>query len=342
MTANTIDIVVMWVDGTDPSWLKEKLKYSRDNSTIDNSINRYRDWDNLQYIFRGIEKFMPWVRKIHFVTYGHVPSWLDLKHEKLNIVKHKDFMPPDYLPTFSSHPIELNLHRIEGLSERFILFNDDTFVVRPISSNFFFANNGRAQEQMMLGSLSSSAMSDVFPHILLNNNAIVNTAFEAKGAILSRWKQLLSGRNGIRALAKNIIMLPISFKRLPEVVTSHMPSPLLKTTLKEVWDNHGVALDLTSRQKFRSMSDVNQYVFKQWQVWSGKSEPFNISKHSEYVSRFPYDLSRLEKALNNRKCYAVCINDAELDESFEVIKSRINNLLNSRLPDKSSFERYYS
>ena len=59
---NKIDFVMIWVDGNDPEWRKEKDKYSNnvDNNT-DNREARFRDWDNLQYWFRGVEKFAPWV-----------------------------------------------------------------------------------------------------------------------------------------------------------------------------------------------------------------------------------------------------------------------------------------
>ena len=56
----------------------------------------------MPYWFRAVEKFAPWVRKIHFVTCGHVPAFLNLAHPKLHHVKHADFLPPEVLPTFSS------------------------------------------------------------------------------------------------------------------------------------------------------------------------------------------------------------------------------------------------
>ena len=117
MKQEKIDFVIIWVDGNDPEWQKEKMKY-------DNSINinndsreiRYRDWDNLQYWFRGVEKFAPWVNKIHFVTCGQVPKWLNTNNPKINLVNHSDYIPEKYLPTFNSNAIEINLHRIEELS----------------------------------------------------------------------------------------------------------------------------------------------------------------------------------------------------------------------------------
>ena len=75
-----IDFVITWVDGSDPVWQLEKKKTLEDSgmkAKTDDRKERYRDWDNLRYWFRGVEQFAPWVRKIHFVTWGHLPEWLD-------------------------------------------------------------------------------------------------------------------------------------------------------------------------------------------------------------------------------------------------------------------------
>ena len=68
-----IDFVITWVDGNDLEWKREKAARMR-HTDMDISVNaddrkeRYRDWDNLRYWFRGMEKYAPWVRKVHFVT----------------------------------------------------------------------------------------------------------------------------------------------------------------------------------------------------------------------------------------------------------------------------------
>ena len=108
-----IDFVIMWVDGNDPKWQTEKNKYTPPLNA-DASICRYRDFDLLKYWFRGVEKYAPWVNKIHFITWGHIPSWLDTNNPKINIVKHEDYIPRKYLPTFNANTIELNVHSIEG------------------------------------------------------------------------------------------------------------------------------------------------------------------------------------------------------------------------------------
>ena len=101
-----IDIVILWVDGSDPTWLEEKRKYAPPSAKDSNSVNRYRDWGLLPYWFRCIEKHAPWARKVHFVTWGHVPAFLNLNAPKLHVVKHRDFIPEEYLPTFSSIPLK--------------------------------------------------------------------------------------------------------------------------------------------------------------------------------------------------------------------------------------------
>ena len=112
-----IDFVITWVDGSDPAWQQEKRKTLEAcglKSAADDRKERYRDWNNLQYWFRGVEQFAPWVRKVHFVTWGHLPEWLNTSAPKLNIVNHEDFIPEEFRPTFNSHTIEWNLHRIQG------------------------------------------------------------------------------------------------------------------------------------------------------------------------------------------------------------------------------------
>ena len=47
-------------------------------------------------------------------------------------------MAPAYLPTFNINSIELNLHRIKGLSEHFVFFNDDMFLLKPVYMEDFF------------------------------------------------------------------------------------------------------------------------------------------------------------------------------------------------------------
>ena len=116
MKNTAIDFILTWVDGSDHEWIKEFNKWSPSaKKNTDIREERYRDYGLLKYWFRAIEKFTPWVNKVHFVTCGQKPDWLNVNCPKLNWVKHSDYIPSEYLPVFSSHPIELFFHKIPGL-----------------------------------------------------------------------------------------------------------------------------------------------------------------------------------------------------------------------------------
>ena len=140
--AEDIDIVVTWVDMNDPDWKKEFLKYSNKKEIENNGLvdARFRDYGFLKYWFRGIEKFAPWVRKIHFVTAGQKPIWLNTENPRINLVDHKEFIPHDFLPTYNSVVIERYMHKIPGLAEKFIYFNDDFYLIRETPQERFFKN----------------------------------------------------------------------------------------------------------------------------------------------------------------------------------------------------------
>ncbi|NUF85759.1 glycosyl transferase, partial [Acinetobacter seifertii] len=83
---------MIWVDSTDTKWQQDyayyKLKEVNKQVTELSDECRYRDWNNLHFWFRSVEKFCPWVRKIHLVTCGHFPEFLVKNHPKLNLVTH--------------------------------------------------------------------------------------------------------------------------------------------------------------------------------------------------------------------------------------------------------------
>ena len=135
-----IDFVITWVDMNDPKWQAEFAKYSGNKGNTKNGVSeaRFRDYGFLKYWFRGVEKFAPWVRKIHFVTSGQKPEWLDENNPKLHLVNHRDYIPEQFLPTYNSVVIERYLHKIPGLAEHFVYFNDDFYIINAIGPERFF------------------------------------------------------------------------------------------------------------------------------------------------------------------------------------------------------------
>jgi len=324
-----IDFVITWVDGDDTEWLKSKKNYlGKDDKP---TANLYRSWDNLQYWFRGVEKFTPWVNKIHFVTCGHLPKWLNIHYEKLNIVKHSDYMPKEYLPTFSSHAIELNLHRIEGLAEQFVYFNDDSFILDSMRPTDFFKTNLPC-DCAVLSSLVPWIPDPCF-HYLLNSISIINREFSKNEVIksnLSKWFNVKYGR----LLLKNIYYSPV--RGFSGFFNFHLPSSFLKTTFTEVWEKAPDVLDSTSQNKFRTIHDVNQYVFSYWQFASGHFAPTNKNNGRFFI--VGENDSEIIEAMSLRKYKMICINDSILVTNFNEIKEELKKQFQRLLPDKSAFE----
>ena len=179
-----IDFVVTWVNMDDPEWQNEFAKYSGNSNNTKNGVSkaRFRDYGFLKYWFRGIEKFAPWVRKIHFVTSGQKPEWLDENNPKIQLVNHKDFIPAEFLPTYNSVVIERYMYRIPGLSDHFVYFNDDFYIINHITPERFFKN----------GLPCDIAVFDYNPawsqwYVRIKNNIkIINRHFNKK-EVMERW-----------------------------------------------------------------------------------------------------------------------------------------------------------
>ena len=111
----------------------------------DISASRFADNEELKYSLRSVEKHAPWVRNIFIVTNGQIPSWLDMDNPRLKIVTHEElFLNKSHLPTFSSPAIESHLHRIPGLSQKFIYLNDDVMFADDVWPDDFYTHaNGQ-------------------------------------------------------------------------------------------------------------------------------------------------------------------------------------------------------
>lgn len=326
-----IDFVITWVDGEDPVWQAQKESYQPGKGS-DASRSRYRDWDNLQYWFRGVEQFAPWVNRIYFVTWGHLPAWLDRNHPKLRIVTHQEFMKPEYLPTFNINPIELNLHRIPGLAEHFVFFNDDMFLLQPMEPTDFF-QDGLPRDCCLETALAQDDINNPFAHILLNDAALVNQHFKKREVIKRSWKKWFAPAYG-SSVIRNLLLLP--YQEFSSFKYTHLPSAFLKKTYEQVWEAEGKKLDEVCHNRFRTVFDINQYIMKYWQYMTGNYIPqspkigcfYTIGKEDEAI----------EKTIRFQQSKMICLNDDRDVGDFEQQKRQIQEYFSCILPQPSSFE----
>ncbi|XP_072511832.1 N-acetylglucosamine-1-phosphotransferase subunits alpha/beta isoform X2 [Notamacropus eugenii] len=121
-------------------WDLSAISQSKQDEDI--SASRFEDNEELRYSLRSIEKHAPWVRNIFIVTNGQIPSWLNLDNPRITIVTHQEvFRNLSHLPTFSSPAIESHIHRIEGLSQKFIYLNDDVMFGKDVWPDDFYSHS---------------------------------------------------------------------------------------------------------------------------------------------------------------------------------------------------------
>ncbi|KZC05291.1 N-acetylglucosamine-1-phosphotransferase subunits alpha/beta [Dufourea novaeangliae] len=137
-----IDVVYTWVNGSDPTFLKS-LKEHVPILDINTAASRFSDKDELRYSLRSLEMYAPWVRHVYIVTNGQIPSWLDMDNPRVTLITHEDiFLNKSDLPTFSSPAIESHIHRIPGISDKFLYFNDDVMLGAEVWPEDFVTQAG--------------------------------------------------------------------------------------------------------------------------------------------------------------------------------------------------------
>lgn len=326
---NQIDFVVLWVDGADPAWKKEKEEYAVVEGS-DVGAARYREWGNLHFWFRGVERFAPWVRRIHFVTWGHLPPWLNTEHPKLHIVNHRDFMSAKYLPTFNTNPIELNLHRIAGLSEKFVYFNDDTFLINAVEPRDFFDGELPRDRFLMEAILPEE---DKIKSIIFNDVKLINTHFSKRETLKKYRRKIYTWKNGKDGI-RNFLLLP--WKKFTGFHDDHLPLAFRKETFEQVWEQEPEILHQTCLRKFRNERDVSAWLMRYWALASGAFSPKVLQGVYDNICA---DDWQSPEVIRRQSCKMICCNDVGECRDFEQRKRTLIQAFEQILPERSEYEK---
>lgn len=331
-----IDFVVLWVDGNDENWRKTKEKWEKENNIYNeaNGEERYRDWEQFHYWFRAVEKFAPWVRNIYLVTCGQVPKWLNINHPKLRLIKHEDYMDEDCLPTFNSSAIEMNFHKIEGLGEYFVYFNDDMILTNEVRPEDFFSG-GKPLTCAAGFPVRNNPSNSVWWHCQFTILGLTNK-YNWENIIKKSPEKWFNYKYG-KLLKYNWRMCRDAY--LAGFYYVHFASPLRKSTLKKTYEEFEKEVNETSHNRFRNPNDLTQQIFKIHDIANGDFIPC-----SPYYFGVYYDVCKnlddLVNAIKSQKHMMVCINDSPeiTNDNFEQIRDCINDAFKTILPEKSSFE----
>ncbi len=292
-----MDIVITYVDGNDPVWKMDYEKYTN----VPVMQKRFRDWGTLKYLLRGIEVNMPFIRNVYLVVShpSQVPEWADLS--ELRIVLHKDIIPAEYLPTFNCNPIEMHLHRIEGLDEEYIYFNDDLFPLLPCRPEDFF-RDGKG----VLGFTEHFWGRGMYKRICRNSD--------------SHARKALGMAQSCRFIRPQHTCTPM-FRSECEALYSVLEEDILK-----------------SLTRTRTADNLNQYLFLDYQFHKGRMIPEKISNRHFSVALTTPD--RLKAYIRRPSRKLLCVNDVHLsDRRYEALRCAMIEALEERFPSKSRFEK---
>lgn len=328
-----IDFVITWVDMNDPAWQAKFSKYSNNKNNTKNGVSeaRFRDNGFLRYWFRGVEKFAPWVRKIHFVTDGQKPEWLDANNPKINLVNHKDFIPAQFLPTYNSVVIERYIHKIPGLAEHFVYFNDDFYIINNVPEERFFRNGLPCDIAVFTYNPTWSQ----WYRRVKNNTRIINRHFNKREVMSLHRDKWFDKSYGFKAKWNYLLKYYGKFVTLR---TPHNAQPYLKTTFNEVWAAAEKELTETSANRFRSLTDYTPELFRTWQICKGNFVPYNTYRDTKM---FPLMIRSKQaiKAIYRQSYTLICLNDNVHIHNYDTVIGNIRDAFQHILPEKSSFEQ---
>jgi hypothetical protein len=283
-----IDAVYTWVDGSDELW-RDRWRVARGEHPVlsfqSANESRYADREELRYSLRSINLYAPWIRRIYLVTDDQLPYWLNPDSAELTVVSHRElFTAGARLPTFNSHAIESQLHRIPGLSEHFIYFNDDMFLGRAIGPSTFFHANGVAK---------------FFPS---------TTALVATGdPTFDELPVTAAGKNNRHVIRQR-------FGRIIAQKMKHAPYAMRRSVMENIAQELDQHVTRTRDSQFRSPHDLSiaSSLHHYWSYLQGTSVPGSLSYL--YTDLNDVETSRrLFRLLRRRDFDTFCLNDTDSD-----------------------------
>ena len=316
-----VDLVYLWVDGSDNEWLAKKELYLKDSGGFlgNEAVSecRSRDNDELKMSLRSVAKYLPWINKIFIVTDNQIPKWLDTTNPKIQVVFHKDFIPENILPTFNSASIEMYLHRIPGLAEHFIYANDDMFINSELPANFFFTKNGLPIIRLQKSTCKKLAGKSIYSYTVL------------------KMQELIKQEYGI-------------FYDLE-------PHHNIDTYTKSICLECENKFEYLTNNKFRGENDTQRSLISFYALATGQAKlkviprtdfhlPFGTTFFNKLTGRYGVDSKYLgiEKSDLEKRFYYVnpklfCFNDN--DRATESDRINTKRFLRKLMPEKSYFEK---
>jgi hypothetical protein len=349
-----IDIVILWVDGSDAAWRNKRERYLNKNIESSDAYGeeRFFDFETLKYLLRSIELYTPWVHKVFLITDEQTPEWLETECKRLVVKSHTDFFKnPNHLPTFNSSAIQMNIHHVPELSEQFILMDDDFLFVKEHSPEDFFRKGLPKKNSRHLW-LPSKNFPDLWYEMKYYNTQLVKqhkdrTLFKRSflskllGAMYPFYLPIINGVYFLKYIKLRLL------KQRPYLEyrgSEHGPMPFLKSINTALEKEFSDEFSKTSSHKFRKGDDLTAFFFDQCYIamgcffaGAGKVQVKNLKLDS-----IDETLIQLKDVFLRQENLSVCIQDSTEGYSQEdrlKIKHSLEMVLDEVFPQKSLFEK---
>ena len=303
-----VDLIIPMVFPQDPVWQAEYQKYRGGKDATQHV--RFRSWGTEELLVRCCMKYMPWLRCIHILIAGEsqVQGWMkeaavvqQHTQPKVHIVFHKDFIPEDYLPCFSSPCFEMFLHKIPGLSECFIYGNDDMFPLSPLEPEDFFRP-------------AASGTGALRPCVRFSEKAYPNNPNVFKRKCMAQL---------------NMIGKPFGkHYNSTYLKPSHSLAPIMKSVCEEVWRRHGDEITMHLSPLTRTDRSYNHYIYMLQAYFDGQA--------AEHLPRERYvgpktPTARIAKIIAEPDAGIVCLNDNDGIKDWEKRAAVVREAIRGKL-----------
>lgn len=299
--AEPIDVIISYVNGSDSNWVKDYINTTR---THNPSSIRYRSWGTLKYLFRGISKYMPFVRNVILVVSRHsqVPVWVD--HKAVRIVYHKDFIPEKFLPTFNSCTIESYFWNIKGLADKVIYFNDDMFPVGDMSEDDFFTGDQ--------------------PHLHFTEP----TKFSHTNTFRNQCRSSMD-------LITKALQLP-EFEAGKIIRPVHISTPITKECLLKVKELCSESIEKTI-STVRLAKNVNQYIYAYYQYFTDNY--IDATLNYKYCEITEDTVKDIVKDILSEDYQIMCLNDSDKIRNYPQVRYQLTTGFDRKFPAKCKYEQ---
>ena len=273
----------------------------------------------------SILRFAPWINKIYIVTDNqdpHVEDYIKIHFPDnkipVEVVDHKVVFEgyEKYLPTFNSLAITSVLWRIPGISEKFILFNDDVMLQRPVSPEDFYIDN----------------------KIVLYGRRWISVHETRITLVLQTLMRRLVGKKALLSFKKFMYNAARVTHSSRFVRLDHTPHAFFKSVFSEFFAANPQHLESNVSHRFRNKEQYSAAELHHLlAVKQGRADVALRKKCGVTLSPYMYDLDSLKKELqkiaDDAQCLYFCVNslDQSSPEHIDVVNAWMHDVLSLKV-----------